>query len=178
MKRAVGIAVKAPATRGSKSTRSTLAWDRQAGGAERRCGWFLRWIHWIIIYHVFYTDQCSAIKTRRWVNVRDETRADVHLYFSTNLLPLGFSGNSRRCLKTQSETLQDVKCWPREKTDVSFGSTSRAKNKPRCPRTWKEKGGAIKREELQNCFISFFVLFFIVSQGNTNRPLLVNHTCN
>lgn len=38
MRRAVGIAVKAPATRGSKSIRSTLAWDRQAGGAERRCG--------------------------------------------------------------------------------------------------------------------------------------------
>lgn len=33
-----GVAVKAPATRGSKSIRSTLARARQAGGAERRCG--------------------------------------------------------------------------------------------------------------------------------------------
>lgn len=72
-------------------------------------------------------------------------------------------------LKLKVRLCRMLNADPGRKQTLALAAKRRAKNKPRCPRTWKEEGGAIKPEELQNCFITFFLFLSFAKETLIGR---------
>ena len=112
-----------------------------------------KWITIPLSKHTF--DYC-------FYKVRDTATADILVLFYYKY-PLSRFQLQRRGKKPP----QDVKCWPREKADVSFGCTFfcsqsshqlTAKNNLRCPRTWKEREAQENQGSNKTVAFSFYSL--------------------
>lgn len=100
-------------TRGSKAIRSMHCTSQFLN-----LGYLLWWGHLRISYTLFHHQNIPLIVfSEMWDALPQQTQ---RYSFIANALHLVFTQSSRSVLKLRAK-LQDVKCWPREKTDVSFG---------------------------------------------------------